>query len=307
MRVIYEGRDITGAVQIRKADITDNAGGIADSLELKLADTEGLWSKWKPQKGNKIEVIEKGFSSGQMFIDYIQQDRGGMRMKALPIPLNAKSSNTKAWESVRFLELASEISGKYGFELEVYGLENWLYERVDQIDRTDFEFLAWRCVLEGYALKLCGQKVVIYSQKQYEAKEPTRTVNLEKFDGDFDFSSVSIGLYSSCNITYAAQTGPISYTFKPSAASVGSVLKPKMYVNNQAEAERFAKNLLRAENKKEHTGRIQMELDTGLAAGCNINIAGIGLADGKYFVEQATHMLASEKTILKLRRPLEGY
>jgi hypothetical protein len=64
---------------------------------------------------------------------------------------------------------------------------------------------------------------------------------------------------------------------------------------------------LRTVNKYEHTGKINIKLDTELAAGCNVNVKNFGFVDGKYFIDKAIHMLFDKKTILKLRRPLEGY
>ncbi|WP_157833806.1 phage late control D family protein [Ruminiclostridium josui] len=308
MNIIYEGVDITDSIEVSKADIIDNAGGIADSIDLRFADTEGLWSKWKPLKGHKINVLEGGFSSGTMFTDYISQSRGSIRLKGLSIPLEAKTTKTKAWESIRLLGMAKEIAGRYGFVLETYGgVNDYLYERIDQINQADFEFLSYRCMLEGYVLKIWDGKVIIYDEQTYERKEPVKEIILEQLDGDYEFKTVSSGLFSSCSITSVTVSETITKEFKPSTAPVGPILKQKMFVSNLAEAERYCRGLLRYSNKTENIGRIKLELDPELAAGSCVDISGIGLADGKYFIDWAVHSLKEKKTILSLRKPLEGY
>lgn len=303
MNIIYEGVDITDTIEIRKADIIDNAGGCADSIDLSFADTEGLWSKWKPLKGHKINVLESGFSSGIMFTDYINQASGSIRIKGLSLPPKAKTAKTKAWESIRFLQMAGEIAGTHGFALETFGVTDHLYERLDQINETDFDFLQRRCTLEGYSLKICNSKVVIYSEHDFETKAAVKTLSMDRFDGNYEFKAASTGLYSACVIS----SGVITKEYMPAVAPSGPVLKPRIYITSLAEAERYCKGLLRAANKNEDTGRIQIELDPDLAAGSCVEIDGVGLADGKYFIEQAVHRLKDKKTILKLRKPLEGY
>lgn len=303
MRIIYEGVDITDAVEVKKADIIDSAGGVADSIEVWFDDPQGFWSEWKPRKNHVIQLKESGFDSGLMYVDELEQRRGFFIIRALSIPQEAKTDRIKSWENIRFMELATEITSKYGLSLETYGIQNHLYQRVDQYEQADFEFLAWRCMLEGYALKITGGKAIIYSERHIEAQAPAKTLYVEQFDGDYSFRTKSTGIFGACKVSYEG----ISYEFRPAGALGPTLQFTDIYVSNQAEAERFAKNLLRAKNKYEHMGYCPIELDPGIAAGTMLQVAGVGLADGKYFCEQAIHKLADGKTVLKLRRPIEGY
>lgn len=307
MNIIYEGVDITNSIEVKKADIYDNAGGIADSLELIFADTKGLWSKWKPQKGHKVQMQKDGTNSGTMFIDYLEQRRGLFTIKAISIPLKAKAPNTRVWEDIRLYEFAGEIANKYGFKLETHGVENWQYKRVDQIELTDFEFLAYRCMLEGYMLKLYDNKAIIYGEQYQEQQKSIKAISQLDIDGDFNFKSISTGLFECCKVQHYTPSEIIQVEYKPKPAPGGAVLKKNIYMSSKAEGERYAKGFLRAVNKYEHTGKITIESDSSLAAGCNIDITGVGIADGKYFIEQLATRLVDNKSTLRLRRPLEGY
>lgn len=304
MQVIYEGKDIAPIVEIKRADIIDNAGGVADSLELHFNDPDKLWGEWSPMKNDSVQVVENGFTSGLMYVDELEQQRGIFIVRALSIPQESKTANTKAWENVRFLEIATEIAGKYGYSLETYGIENHLYERVDQLETADFKFLALRCMLEGYMIKITDRKVVIYDELYMESLDAKKNIDISDFDGNYKFLQKATGIFRSSKITY----GSIQSEFTPNNASSGPILKfTDLQVFSQGEADRYARKTLRCHNKYETIGHGTIQLDTGIAAGINININGVGLAKGKYFCDQAIHSLVGKKTLLKLRKPLEGY
>lgn len=308
MNLIYEGKDITNYVEIKEADIIDNAGGIADKIELKFADTENLWSKWKPKKGHKVVINESGFSSGLMYIDEWHQSRGLFRLKAISTPLTAKTVKTRSWENIRFLKLASDIAQSQGLALQTFNIQDWFYDRMDQVEQTDFEFLNDRCMLEGYCLKITDGKAVIYNESMQEKETPVKTIYRSEFIGEFDFYSVSNGVYSGCIVNHMTDSGElIKYEFTPSIISAGPILKKDIRLGNRAEAERYAKGLLRYANKHETVGMIKIKLNPSIAAGNMVMIADVGIADGNYFVERIIHRLTSDISILSLRKPLEGY
>jgi hypothetical protein len=303
VQLIYYGRDITGSVELNKVTITDNAGGISDSAELVFSDTEGLWSRWNPQKGETFEVKNDGFSSGLLYVDALEQQRGKFLLKGLSIPQNAKTAQTKSWEEIRFLSLAGEIAGKYGYKLKTYGVQNWLYSRVDQIEQTDFEFLAYRCMLEGYILKINGGKMIIYDIDYLKMQAAQKVVYRDELLGEYFFKSSATGLYHSCVVRGNA----LQAEYTPNNAPAGPTLKKNLPAGNLAEARRWARGLLIYANQSENVGSIQVHLDAGIAAGSMLEISGVGMADGKYFVDQAIQKLTEERTLLRLRKPLEGY
>lgn len=303
MQLIYEGKDITGDIEIRGADLTDNAGGELDSLDLTIDDSRGFWSQWKPEKNHTVQVKESGFDTGIMYIDEIVQQRGMILLRALPIKQEAKTGNVKAWDNVTFLELAREIAGKVGLSLETYGVQDQFYSRVDQHGESDLQFLAWRCLLEGYALKVTNGKLVIFSQPYMESQAAARVIKPEDVDGDFVYKQKSTQIYGACKITYQ----DIQYEFKDPNV-YGPTLKCfDIAVGNVGEAERFTKGLLRAKNCMEKTFTCKLRFDAGIAAGNAVELSGFGLADGKYFAYQVIHRFVEGKTALKLRKPLEGY
>jgi len=302
MQLIYEGKDITGVVDIQSADIVGNAGGNSDSLDIRFNDTKGIWSRWKPQKNHTLQFTSNGLTSGLMYVDEIKQQRGIFTIRALSIPQKAKTENTKAWENVRFLEFAQEMATKNGFTLKTYGIENNLYKRIDQYEKADFEFLDSRCKLEGCILKLFNKNAIIYKEKYMEDQAYVKTIYIDQFDGPFEFTSKSTGIYGSSRLSY----NDIKYEYNPGL--LGPMLKiTDVTVDNLAEAERYTKNLLRLENKTENTGYFTINIDVSISAGSTINVSGVGMADGRYIITQSVHKIVSKKTFLRVRKPLGGY
>ena len=304
MKLIYEGSDITKDVDINTANIYDRSGGKADSLTLIMADTISLWSKWKPTKGDRLRLQSKGFDSGIMYLDEWEQDPGIITLRAISTPLKAKTEKTRTWRNIRLLKVAQDITANYGLTLKTYNITNYLYDHIDQVKETDFGFLNRLCIREGYALKITNQMAIIYDERIIEKSDPVMTIEKPE---KYNFNSVSDGLKSGCIIKYLTNSGStIEYKFNDPRVA-GGTLKINEYLGSQAEAERFSKGYLRALNKYETTGVVMLPYNEKIAGGNTVNITGIGLSNGRYFVDMAKHRLADGETDIYLRWPLEGY
>lgn len=303
MQLIYEGKDITGSVDLRKAEVIDKAGNELDSNEIYANDPEGLWSKWRPAKNHVIELRNGGFTSGKMYLDEIGQEAGLMILKALPVKQQAKQSNSKGWDKVTFLELAQEFAGRHSLQLKTYGIHNYTYQRVNQVETPDLVFLAGRCLLEGYVLKISDGSLVIYDEKYMEIQASVETIYINDFNGNFSYMDKSTGIYGGCSIVFE----DFSYTY--TAPDVyGPIIKTNnIPVYNLAEAQRYARNITRSHNKFEKTLSFTVDLDSKFTAGNTVEVKGTGIADAKYFIYEARHRMLHNKKLLKLRQIPEGY
>jgi uncharacterized protein len=307
LKLIYENVDITNDVEIINAAVSDNAGGVSDSLDIIFFDKEKLWRSWNPQKGDEIILEHEDFSSGIMYVDETGISKGLFSLRALSQPLKAKTPKTKVWENTKFISFATDMAESVGLKLETYGIIDWTYERVEQIEETSLAALNMRCKLEGYSLKISNGKAIIFDENTFEAVNPVTEITEEDFLGDYSFKRISSGLYSSCLINVRQSDGVTVFEYKPSISVIGPVLRPKVRATNIGEAERFAKNLLRNENKFEYIGSCGIKLNTTLAAGNTISAPDIQPYNGTYFLEKVIHNLTAEKTYLKMRKRVEGY
>lgn len=309
VNIFYNGVDITGDVEPIVARTTDYAGGKPDSLSLAFADLDGAWAKWGPKKGDAIRIRENGYDSGEMYVDQLTQGPGKFGIDALSIPAASRTARSQGWENVRLLEIAAEVAARYGFRLEPIGIVNHSYDRVDQTDEADFAFLARRCSLEGYALKIHDRSLVVYderSQEQAAIDPQAAVIRAGDMIGGYAFVDKSTDVYERCVVQYASARGMIAGEWTDPEVA-GAVLRRTMYAADEAEASRWAKGLLRAYNKYRIACMPSIPLNTAFAAGTVIGVRDAGLFDGNYFIDAIVHDWKSRRSQLTLRRPLEGY
>jgi nucleoid DNA-binding protein len=67
-------------------------------------------------------------------------------------------------------------------------------------------------------------------------------------------------------------------------------------VDNLAEAQRVAKAKFREINKEETTFSCEIPGNTRFVSGANISLSGLGVFDGKYYIDKATHSVGSGYT-----------
>jgi len=305
MKLIYNGTDITGQVDIIQASSWDPAGNMSDRCEVELSDTSGLWHEWKPQKGDQIEIDLEGYSTGSMNIDQIKSRLHAIVLDAVSLKSESKTKATKAWEKSKFKQIAFDLTSKAGFKCDFIGIEDFLYERVDQVDEEPLVLLDRLCTREGYRMKITKGIIYIYDERSFEASAPVKTFESHELLS-LEYKDKSDGLFKSCTVSSLDLSG-IKATTSSTNILVGSILKIKEVVSNLDEALRFAKNYLRNVNKFEKTATVRLRYTPGIAGGNTFVLNGCGVADGKYFVEIATHEFTEKETVLTVRKVLGEY
>ena len=295
VQLIYEGKDITKEIDIRTADLMDCSGGKFDSITLEINNPINDWSRWKPQKHHTIELKKEGFSSGNMFSAIVKQQDGIIIIKAIPLKKASKEKHTKSWENVTLLELLSEFTGKHNLKLKTYDIQNYLYKRVNQVNETDFEFLNRRCMIEGYILKVSNNQLIIFDEMSMENQNGI-TLSASDIVGNFKYDNKDT--YGAVRIVY----GNVDLTFTSPSNDGETFLITDLEVNSIGEAQRFAKNILRNNNKYEHTIAFDTKLNVNVSAGSTLNLSGLGLSDGKYYIYQVIDKMVNDRTTFFLRQ-----
>lgn len=302
MRIIYEGVEIN--IQVSECKITDNMGGKADSLAISFADIKQECREWDFAKDNTIELIENPFSTGVMYVDGFSSGRGTYTVKALSLRKISKTKKTRIWEKVSFLDLVKDIAEDEEMFLETYGVENFQYERVEQLQMNNMEFLNYRCMLEGYNLKINNGKILIISEKFLMEQSQVLNLNPSDFIGNYTFDCTSNHIYSGCEV------GSFQEDFLNGHCNLknkyGEILKiTNITLNSLGEANRFSKNILNSFNKYEITGVFSITINTNIAAGNSIKIQGLGSFNGIYVIEKITHDLIGGKSRILVRKFME--
>ncbi|RGX53815.1 MULTISPECIES: phage late control D family protein [Anaerotruncus] len=301
-KVIYNGKDIAADVEIAVLNVSDSCGDQVDAIEAVFVDSEGQWSGWNPRKGDTLDIEQDGYRSGLMWIDQIRQDGDRLALGAVSIPPDGKTRRSKTWENINLLTLAAEKAAIYGLSASFYGVQAIPYARVDQVGRGDFGFLQERARLEGCTMKITDNKLVLYSDVYMEGQPAAKRIDPSLFCSPPVFDNTAGKTYSSCTVSW----GAIGATVTAPRFLGPELVVTDVPVSSIGEAQRFAKNLLRYSNKRETVGRISVLLDISITGGNVLEISGMGLSDGRYFVELATHDFAEQISTFTLHKCLEG-
>ena len=305
VKLILNGVDIFAQVSVRYCVHEMFAEKRADRLTVRLNDPGGMWSKWNPAPGSAISFENGAAKTGKMFIHSLKPENGSYTIRALSMPMSGGARRSKSWAGVHFLQLANEIAARHSLTFENYGCKDQLYTYIAQENESDFSFF-WRlCMLEGYQMLIYDGKLIAYNEQYIEGQAPAATLEIGE-DGVFAYEDRTELAYGSAVVS----SGNFSGTFKIAGGS-DRILKPGtgIKVTSNAEAARYARGLLRNENKGLSCGSFCRELMPGYAAASLIRLKTTKATgwDGKIFVTGVRHDHVGNKSTIFFRKPLEGY
>ena len=240
-------------------------------------------------------------------------------IKGSSIPFSSQLRQTcksKAWESYTLSGIANEIAGNGSMTCMYESDSDPYYERVEQIDMSDIEFLSQLCHDAGISLKATNRILVLFDQRKYEQKP--EVITIKRYDHSYktyqlDTSAADVQ-YASCRVSYVnPETGQCiegiakidGYTEDPNNQQLELTAK----VETADEAKELAEKNLRLHNKFCRQAKFLLPGNTDLVAGVTVALKGWGGYDGRYIIKQAVHKLDSGgyTTQISLRMVLEGY
>lgn len=305
IKLTYQGVDITQYVSINQCIHDMYAEDKADSLYLWVNDLSGVWSQWQPQKGDIIAADYGAIGTGKMYVYECTPHNGRYLIKATALPPTYAERHNKAWQKVRLLQIGQEVAARHGLTLKTYGVSDQTYEYILQNNQDDFSFLNWRATLEGCSLIICDGSIILYDRMTYEAPgtEPQYYLELSP-QADYEYRDRSADMYGTCTV----ERGPYSGTYSANNGS-SAVLLPteSIYLTSNAEAARFARNLLRNANKHCQTGYIRGQVMTGYAPGSVATLKNVNATtwDGTAFLTHVRNDYGECTSKLFFRKPSE--
>ena len=321
--ISYEGRNISRDIApfLLNFTYTDNNSDKADDINLTLEDRAGLWrSSWFPAKGDKItaslsahdwDAPDETVSLPCGVFEVTQIDYSGppsvISIKGVSVPVSQASSNekhTRAWENVKLRTIAEDVANKGGLALYFDCPANPLFERRDQVEQSDLEFLRELCASCGVNVKVTADKLVCYDSELNEARDAAGELKLSDSKLiSYRFSSKAAGVYKAAHLQYhnAVKNLNIDVTVEsPDAEGTERILELNEKADSIAEGKSIAEKRLTELNNKEITGQISLLADFRFAAGNNIDIKEFGAFDGKYCIEKAVHSVSSSGSTTSL-------
>lgn len=278
MQILYNGVDIYPKIMVADISLMANYGEKLDGISLHFNDAQEVWTKYKPQINDEVEVKIDGFTTGVMIVDLVRSHDNVMVIKGLPIFMSAKIANWyNCVENISISEIASDIANKYGMQLKLLcGAAN-TYKRVEQINLPDITFLKRRCHIEGLKLKIFNKSMIVYDLTTIRKAAPVKVIKkCEMQDPKFNVANI----YDVCSLSYNDETVTVGSGHNPLFLS-------DIAFYSSGEGIRFAQNLLN--NQFKYIGTFEKQLDTDLTAGNVITIADMGMFDGNYLILESNH------------------
>ena len=343
VEITFDGVNITESMMpyFLSVAYTDNQEDEADDLQIKFQDQPGIWLKsWLNQaidaaagRGMAIQAVivrqnwngggkDDFLDSGTFELDSV--DCSGppatITIKGTSLPFTSQvrqTSKTKGWEKYNLDGIANEIASTNGMVLMFLSTHNPFYDRIEQFQMSDIEFLEHLCHDAGCSLKATNKMLVIFDQADYESRPAVKKV--KRGDGSYAkyklLTSTADTQYTSCRVSYNdPATGSCieatAYCEDYDSAKEGNQqLEVMQKVSSIGEAQTLAEKNLRLHNKFARTVQFTFPGDTSLVAGLNIELEDWGGWDGKYIITQAKHTVGSAgyTVTVSARRVLEGY
>ena len=211
-----------------------------------------------------------------------------------------QEKHTKAWENVRLSTIAGDFAGKSILSLFFDSPNDPQFERRDQVEVSDLEFLSELCRDYGIAVKVTDTQLVCYDEETYEGKSGVAEISADdKKLIRWSFSSKTAGTYKAAKVQYHDPVKDETYKAEEDDEDnegSGRVLVINQKADNEADAKKIAEKKLQSANKKEITGSLTLMGDLRFVGGSNVTVSGFGAFDGKYTIEKAAHSVGDSYT-----------
>lgn len=317
----YNGANASGQVgpYLNSFTYKDVASGSSDSISLELNDRDHKWiGAWFPQKGDLLrptiqtrhwtgEGQQLDFPCGTFQVDDFGFSGGPIRLHLDAIAVPADNSGFKAtdrtetYEATTLQEIGQTITGRAGIAL-FFEAEDVSVEKVEQSNQNDCAFYTDLVGKYGLAVKIYDDKVVVFSEADYEAKAPKVTLTPADFEPNWTWDTEVTGTYT--GVKYQYTNSEKNKTFTVTAGGGDRIKTSNEPADNLTEATAIALAAVNNANKGTTTMSITLSLAIpGLIASDCVEIKGLGKLDGKYYIERITHNLGNGYTmVLELRK-----
>lgn len=319
VHLIYNGANATGSIAPSLAGFsyTDVASGSSDSISVEFTGRRWI-GPWFPMTGDKlVPTIQTfnwsfdgqfmAFPCGAFVVDDFSFSGGppiGLSLEALAIPTDSSFKTTKrtiTYEDATLQEIGQEIADRAGIALVYEATPPISIKRVEQSNQDDCEFYNKLVGEYGLQLKIYNNRLVVFSEADYEAKAPKVALTEADFEPNWSFNTSLLGVYTGVKYQYTNPDKNKTYTVE--AGDGNRILTCNDAADNLGEAISVALAAINKANRGTTTMTLTMKAIPGLIATDCVAIVGLQKLDGKYYIEKITHSVGSGyKMALTLRR-----
>lgn len=293
---------------------TDHAQGQLDELDVRLEDREGLWrGSYFPDKGDDLEAFiicldweEPGHKTilkcGKFRIDEVtlQGPPDTVSIKAFSAKTDKNSRTERKihkWEPAVLHTIAGDIAKQGGLKL-VWKGHDATWERKEQREEGDLNFLRRLCQSVGNLVKVKDDELRVYAQSALESQSAAHKLILgQSWIKSYHFRTHTHDVYKGAEVKYWDYKKRELYThvhLAEKSPKSAEMLQIKQRVECLGDAIKLAQSSLHNKNRAEVEADFCLVGDTNLHAMNMVNLDGFGRFNGDYFIEQARHTLDSK-------------
>lgn len=312
LKVSYKGNKLDSEIssQATSFSYTDNASGESDSISINLINASKNWmDKWLPSKGDKITpsvMLNNWFKENSVYTikcgSFVIDDLAFSGrplvfvLSAVSMPTDADfktTKKTKTYKNITIKEIASTIAKAAGITLHYDGPTIKITE-IEQSETPNSTFLASLCEDYGLAMKIYNNKLVIFDEATYEAKDAVATID-EADMINWSYNSTIEGSYTGAKVSYTIPD--TEKTVTKTVGKKGRMYEASIQVSSEYDAELKAQAIVNKANKSITTMTVKIMADPRIIATSTVKITGLGKLNGKYYVDKVQHSLGSGYTM----------
>lgn len=313
--VSYDGRNLDKKISayLEKFDFIDVASGESDNVNITVSNRNKKWfSSWKPSKGDSLsaKIQQKHWQNfsgkkksiathcGKFILDDLSYNGRPLTctMSAVSIPADDAFNTdevTKTWENVSIREIARTISEEAGINF-FYDADEISIQEIEQNGQTNCKFLYSLCNNYGLAMKVYSNKICIFDEETYEAKNYVVSIH-EKDMISWKYNTTIAGTYTGAKFSFTDPDDNSEYIVN---IGDGSRIKNiNVTASNLGEAEAKGIAILNNENKKATTMSITIPANPRIYSSVVIKIKGLGHLNGRYYVDKVKHNIGGAYTM----------
>ena len=299
MEIYYQGKDITGMVQVNTCIIRDTAAGRCDSLELEFGNAAG-WYSWGPEEDDQVLVAHGGYDSGPMYVNKILPEDGKYRILAGSLPCRAREKKYRSFIGWTIEEIMRSCAASSGMDYKLFGVDGGtVIPYIERDNEGCASFLYKLLTLESAALKCVNGRYAAISFEYAQARSATQTMRLSakqegaryRRDGTM-YKSVTV------KTPYAEATAEDALV---GDNHTGITINDLPAMNN-VQAGRWARGKLLYLNRQCESVVVQSTFNAGMTALARIDITGDTDATGTWLVEEVEHDIKNLATTATMRR-----
>ncbi len=300
MQIIYQGVDITDAVDIASCFYNDRSGASCDSLDIEF-DNLKSWHRWKPEENDEIIISNNGISTGKMYLNTVLPTDGRYRIFATSLPTNAKKKKTASYIGKALESIVRECAHECGFGTSFSGVNTeTAFQYIERIDETPASFCERILKLEGAKLKTVDGNFCAINLQYAESRQPATGYEIESDQQGIDYARGGARLSRLTIKTPFCEASAIDTDATDGPAMIITGLPTK----EVTQAARWAKNLLIDNNRHAEMLSIDSEFNTGFYALSRLKIESSTELDGEWMAEEVQHDLINLRSRVKLLRCL---